>query len=57
MVSRPGPSGDASASREKRLVEALRANLKRRKARQRERSAAADGQAGGSRTKSVEESG
>ena len=41
MDSDPGQHGAANSSREKRLAEALRANLRRRKAQVRERSAAA----------------
>jgi hypothetical protein len=46
MGSHPGRDSDAKSGREKRLADALRANLKRRKAQQRERSAAADRGAG-----------
>lgn len=41
MGGHPGRDNDATSSRDKRLADALRANLKRRKAQQRERSAAA----------------
>jgi len=40
MGNRSGQDGDARSAREKRLAEALRANLKRRKTQQRERKAA-----------------
>jgi hypothetical protein len=41
MGNRPVKREDSKSGREKRLAEALRANLKRRKARERQRSAAA----------------
>lgn len=41
MGGHPGQGSDARSGRDKRLAEALRANLKRRKAQQRERAAAA----------------
>jgi hypothetical protein len=46
MGSHPGRDSGAKSSRDKRLADALRANLKRRKAQQRERSAAVDQDAG-----------
>jgi hypothetical protein len=43
MSERSGQSGDARSERQRRLAEALRMNLRRRKAQQRERSGAQDG--------------
>ncbi len=42
MSERSGQSGDARSERQRRLAEALRINLKRRKAQQRERSGASE---------------
>ena len=43
MSEHSGQSGDARSERQRRLAEALRMNLRRRKAQQRERSGAHDG--------------
>ena len=42
MSGRSRQSGDARSERERRLAEALRVNLKRRKAQQRERSSTSE---------------
>jgi hypothetical protein len=44
MSSRNGAGKDAKAEREARLAQALRANLKRRKAQQREQTGRSSGQ-------------
>jgi hypothetical protein len=55
MGNRSGQDGDARSAREKRLAEALRANLKRRKTQQRERKAAPnDNSRNGNRDESKE---
>lgn len=56
MTGESGRSGEKSGQR-KRLAEALRENLKRRKAQQRKRSAATDANAGGGRKTGAKESG
>jgi hypothetical protein len=56
MIGESGRSGEKSGRR-KRLAEALRENLKRRKAQQRKRSAATGANAGGSRKTGAKESG
>jgi hypothetical protein len=55
MGNRPGQDGDARSAREKRLAEALRANLKRRKTQQREREAAPGDDCRGNRDEESEE--
>ncbi len=57
MGSHGGQRGDTSDGREERLAEALRANLKRRKAQQRKRTAASRQDAGGGRAENAKESG
>jgi hypothetical protein len=57
MGSHPGRDSDAKSDRDKRLADALRANLKRRKSQQRERSAAADRDAGHDGGTDMKESG
>jgi len=54
MSKRSGKSGDPRAERQRRLAEALRANLKRRKTQQRERSASLDAAEQAERTKTGE---
>jgi hypothetical protein len=44
MSERSGESGDAQSERQRRLAEALRMNLRRRKTQQRERSGARTGE-------------
>jgi hypothetical protein len=42
MTERPEPGADAQSRRQRRLADALRSNLKRRKAQERGRSGASD---------------
>lgn len=57
MGSHTGRDEAQKSSREKRLAEALRANLKRRKAQLRKRSAASDEEAGSAGNENAKESG
>jgi hypothetical protein len=57
MGSHPKRNDERRSGRERRLAEALRANLKRRKAQQRDRSVASGQDAGGGRDESAKEPG